>query len=33
MLLRGKAKSYLQDKFASVLDPKKTLDQVKTNLG
>ncbi|MCY1022662.1 polyhydroxyalkanoic acid system family protein [Pyxidicoccus sp. MSG2] len=32
MLLRGKAKSYLQDKFASVLDPKKTLDQVKTNL-
>jgi hypothetical protein len=33
MLLRGKAKSYLQDKFASVLDPKKSLDQVKSNLG
>ncbi|QSQ25629.1 polyhydroxyalkanoic acid system family protein [Pyxidicoccus parkwayensis] len=32
MLLRSKAKSYLQEKFASVLDPKKTLDQVKSNL-
>jgi hypothetical protein len=32
MLLRSKAKSYLQDKFASVLDPKKSLDQVKSNL-
>ena len=32
MLLRGKAKSYLQDKFASVLDPKKSLDQVKGQL-
>ncbi|MBU8894482.1 hypothetical protein DRW03_08165 [Corallococcus sp. H22C18031201] len=32
MLLRSKAKSYLQEKFASVLDPKQSLDQVKRTL-
>ncbi|RKH03681.1 MULTISPECIES: polyhydroxyalkanoic acid system family protein [Corallococcus] len=32
MLLRGQAKSYLQKKFGAVLDPSKSLDQVKGNL-
>ncbi|AKQ65855.1 hypothetical protein A176_002767 [Myxococcus hansupus] len=32
MLLRGQAKSYLQKKFGMVLDPSKSLDQVKTSL-
>lgn len=32
MLLRGQAKSYLQKKFGSVLDPKKSLEQVKGDL-
>ena len=32
MLLRGKAKSYLQEKFSSVLDPKKSLDDVQRGL-
>ncbi len=32
MLLRGKAKSYLQEKFSSVLDPKKSLDDVTRGL-
>ncbi|ABF85886.1 hypothetical protein MXAN_4137 [Myxococcus xanthus DK 1622] len=32
MLLRGQAKSYLQKKFGSVLDPSKSLDQVKSSL-
>ncbi len=32
MLLRGQAKSYLQKKFGMVLDPNKSLDQVKSSL-
>ena len=32
MLLRGQAKSYLQKKFGEVLDPSKSLNDVKTNL-
>jgi hypothetical protein len=32
LLLRNQAKSYLQKKFGAVLDPAKSLDQVKTNL-
>lgn len=32
LLLRNQAKSYLQKKFASVLDPSKSLDQVKGTL-
>ncbi|AEI67649.1 hypothetical protein LILAB_28840 [Corallococcus macrosporus] len=32
MLLRGQAKSYLQKKFSAVLDPNKSLDQVKSSL-
>ncbi|NOJ82908.1 MULTISPECIES: polyhydroxyalkanoic acid system family protein [Myxococcus] len=32
MLLRGQAKSYLQKKFGAVLDPNKSLDQVKSSL-
>ncbi|MBL0694174.1 polyhydroxyalkanoic acid system family protein [Comamonas sp. JC664] len=32
MLLRGQAKSYLQKKFGMVLDPSKSLDQVKNSL-
>ncbi|AKF81431.1 polyhydroxyalkanoic acid system family protein [Myxococcus sp. MISCRS1] len=32
MLLRGQAKSYLQKKFGAVLDPSKSLDQVKSSL-
>ncbi|MCY1033761.1 polyhydroxyalkanoic acid system family protein [Corallococcus sp. BB11-1] len=32
MLLRGQAKTYLQKKFGAVLDPSKSLDQVKGNL-
>ena len=32
MLLRGKAKSYIQDKFSTVLDPKKSLDDVNKGL-
>lgn len=32
MLLRSQAKSYLQKKFSSVLDPSKSLDQVKSSL-
>lgn len=32
MLLRGQAKAYLQKKFAAVLDPSKSLTEVKSNL-
>jgi hypothetical protein len=32
MLLRGQAKSYLQKKFGAVLDPSKSLADVKNNL-
>ncbi|WP_426752520.1 polyhydroxyalkanoic acid system family protein [Myxococcus sp. Y35] len=32
MLLRGQAKSYLQKKFGMVLDPNKSLEQVKSSL-
>lgn len=33
MLLRGQATKYLKEKFSSVLDPSKSLDQVKSALG
>jgi hypothetical protein len=32
MLLRGQAKSYLQKKFGEVLDPSKSLTDVKSSL-
>ena len=32
MLLRGQAKSYLQKKFGEVLDPNKSLNDVKSSL-
>jgi hypothetical protein len=32
LLLRGKTKSYLQDKLSTVLDPKKNLDEVQRGL-
>jgi hypothetical protein len=32
MLLRGQAKSYLQKKFGEVLDPSKSLNDVKSSL-
>ncbi|MET0401586.1 MAG: polyhydroxyalkanoic acid system family protein [Cystobacter sp.] len=32
MLLRGKAKSYIQDKFSSVLDSSKSIDDVNKGL-
>ncbi|WP_223646297.1 polyhydroxyalkanoic acid system family protein [Corallococcus sp. EGB] len=32
MLLRNQAKTYIQKKFGSVLDPSKSLEQVKSNL-
>ncbi|RKH64209.1 polyhydroxyalkanoic acid system family protein [Corallococcus aberystwythensis] len=32
MLLRSQAKTYLQKKFSSVLDPSVSLDQVKSKL-
>ncbi len=32
MLLRGQAKSYLQKKFATALDPQKSLPQVQSAL-
>ena len=32
MLLRGQAKSYLQNKFSAVLDPKKSASDVDKGL-